>query len=149
MASTAKGCTLSRGKDETPPTYTPDQAARLINLLNETKVLRHVMKVPQDIRSNPDFESHYSVVVKCLAPTRGKRKAMSRRGTTSDLLESTPAPSSVPPPKPKRLFRHRRSTVGAHSRGESADDLKVCVYDNGDQYLISEYIISCSLTAES
>lgn len=142
VAATAKKCTQTgNGREEATPVYTPTQASAIIQLLNDTKILRHVMKVPQEIRSDPNFECHYSVVVKCLAPTRTKRKPMLRRGTTSDLLE-TPTPpsptaistppistaaaptistpsSSVPPPKPKRMFRHRRSTVGAHSRNEN------------------------------
>lgn len=138
VASTAKRCTVSGGKDEAPPIYTPTQANSIINLLNETKVLRHVMKVPQDIRSDPDFQCHYSVVVKCLAPKRGKRKAMLRRGTTSELLQAQSAspsppvsqavPSSIPPPKPKRLFRNRRSTFGARSHGGNDNKSKVCVH---------------------
>lgn len=144
VAATAKRCTQTGSEsDEATPIYMPTQASGIIKLLNDTKILRHVMKVPQEIRSDPNFECHYSVVVKCLAPTRTKRKPMLRRGTTSDLLEasgppsttavSTPPPistaaavpsfstpsSSVPPPKPKRMFRHRRSTVGAHSRNEN------------------------------
>ena len=141
VAATAKRCTQTgSGRDEAPPIYTPTQASEIINLLNDTKILRHVMKVPQEIRSDPGFECHYSVVVKCLAPTRVKRKPMLRRGTTSDLLEA-PAPpsptaictppistaaapsvstSSVPPPKPKRMFRRRRSTVGGHSHNEKS-----------------------------
>ena len=143
VAATAKRCTQTgSGREEVTPIYTPTQASAIIQLLNDTKILRHVMKVPQEIRSDPNFECHYSVVVKCLAPTRTKRKPILRRGTTSDLLE-TPTPpsptamstppistaadapaistpsSSVPPPKPKRMFRHRRSTVGAHSRNEN------------------------------
>lgn len=143
VAATAKRCAQTgSGRDETPPIYTPTQASGIICLLNDTKILRHVMKVPQEIRSDPGFEHHYSIIVKCLAPTRTKRKPMLRRGTTSDLLEaptpssptaiSTPplpistaaAPSvstpSVPPPKPKRMFRHRRSTVGGHSCNENS-----------------------------
>lgn len=143
VAATAKRCIQAgNGKDEATPIYTPTQAGGIMKLLNDTKILRHVMKVPQEIRSHPDFDCHYSVVVKCLAPTRTKRRPMLRRGTTSDLLEaptlpsptavsSTPpistaaAPSvsppspSVPPPKPKRISRHRRSTVGSHSRNEN------------------------------
>ena len=141
VAATAKRCTQTgSGRDEVTPIYTPTQARGIIKLLNDTKILRHVMKVPQEIRSDPNFECHYSVVVKCLAPTRIKRRPMLRRGTTSDLVEapsppsptatSTPppistaadpsisTPSCVPPPKPKRMFRQRRSTVGSQSRNE-------------------------------
>ena len=141
VAATAKRCTQTgSGRDEVTPIYTPTQASGIIKLLNDTKILRHVMKVPQEIRSDPNFECHYSVVVKCLAPTRIKRRPMLRRGTTSDLVEapsppsptatSTPppistaadpsisTPSCVPPPKPKRMFRQRRSTVGSQSRNE-------------------------------
>ena len=128
VASTAKKCTLTSGRYEAPPIYTPTQAAGIINLLNETKVLRHVMKVPEDIRSDPNFECYYSVVVKSLAPTRrGKHKVILRRGTTTELQE-TPSPidslpvsphsatSAVPPPKPMRLFRQRRSTGDGKSK---------------------------------
>ena len=142
VASTAKQCTLpASGKDEAPPIYTPTQASSIIKLLNDTKILRHVMKVPQGIRSDPNFDQHYAVVVKCLAPTRIKRKGiLTRRVTSADILDAPPLAttppynntpsvpdSSIPPPKPKRRFRNRCSTLGTQSNGISDIATKVPV----------------------
>ena len=140
VASTAKQCTLPAGsRDEVPPIYTPTQASGIIKLLNDTKILRHVMKVPQGIRSNPNFDQHYAVVVKCLAPTRNKRRGiLTRRAKSVDILDTPPlvttppytkspsvSNSSIPPPKPKRRFRNRCVTLGTQSNGISDIAAKV------------------------
>ena len=75
------------------------QGSRILRLLSEHNILRHVMKVPQQVRSDTTFDRDYCLLVKALVPTRKKM--------SNPLL--TPSPHStgslVPPAKPKRIRR--------------------------------------------
>ena len=73
----------------------------MLELLSGQSVLRHVMKVPQQVRRNPTFDTHYCILVKALVPTR-KKVATKPPSLTSSALSAS---SLVPPAKPKRIRR--------------------------------------------
>ena len=94
------------------------QAARILQLLSEHSILRHVMKAPQQVRKDPAFNSHYCLLVKALVPTR--KKLSSKPSLTPSALS---AGSLLPPAKPKRIRRAatevslKASRVSGRSQG--------------------------------
>ena len=117
-----------------PPT-SPSQAKRILTLFQERRVLRHVMKVPEELRRNKSFDSSYCALVKALVPTRS-RSGGSQPPTTP--TETTPPSAAIPPRKPQRKNRLRRSTVAS---GESSNALEVSSRRDRtctDIYLVSE-----------
>ena len=75
------------------------QGSRVLKLLSERSILRHVMKGPQQVRRDAIFDRHYCLLVKALVPTRKK--------PSQSLLTPTPhsTGSLAPPAKPKRIRR--------------------------------------------
>ena len=107
-----------------PPPITQPQASSIMQLLREHHVLRHVMKVPQDLRRDPNFNTHYCSLVKSLVPTRGGRQQPQQQPQTKGK-GLTPASSSLsslgtalapPPAKPKRMKRSVTETTRSGSR---------------------------------
>ena len=92
------------------------QASRVLELLSAHSVLRHVMKVPPNVRKDPSFDAHYCLLVKALVPTR-KKVAMK----PPSLPPSAHSASAlVPPPaKPKRI---RRATTDANLMGSRVSE---------------------------
>lgn len=82
---------------------------RILEILKEYNTLRHVMKVPQELRSEKSFDSDYCALVKALVPTRQKRSRTEQSlSTTKENTTAAPSPSK-PPRKPQRTHRFRRS----------------------------------------
>ena len=77
------------------------QAARVLELLSSHNVLRHVMKVPPQVRKDPAFDAHYCLLVKALVPTR--KKVATKPPFLSPAAHS--ASCLTPPAKPKRIRR--------------------------------------------
>ena len=88
----------------------------MLELLSGHSVLRHVMKVPQQVRKNPTFDMHYCVLVKALVPTR--RKVATKPPSLTPSSHSTT--SLAPPAKPKRI---RRAVTEASLMGSRVSDL--------------------------
>ncbi|CAI8030011.1 hypothetical protein GBAR_LOCUS17015 [Geodia barretti] len=117
LASTAKlSQTRDSGKggvaEEEEEVYTLEQASRVLELLSAHSVLRHVMKVPPNVRKDPSFDAHYCLLVKALVPTRKKVATK----PPSSLAPSAHSTSSLAPPpaKPKRI---RRAATDANLMG--------------------------------
>lgn len=114
--------------DVKSPPHLP-QAKQILSLFHEHRVLRHVMKVPEELRKDKQFDSNYCALVKALVPTRS-RPGIGRTPVTPTKTTPTPAatrpPAAVPPRKPQRKNKLRRSTVGS---GESSSTLEVSILD--------------------
>ena len=122
-----------------PPT-SPSQAKRILTLFQERRVLRHVMKVPEELRRNKSFDSSYCALVKALVPTRSRSGGSQPPTTPTETTptETTPPSAAIPPRKPQRKNRLRRSTVAS---GESSNALEVSSRRDRtctDIYLVSE-----------
>lgn len=64
------------------------------------------MKVPQELRRDREFDTHYCSLVKSLVPTRKRHKEVG--GPKSEVTTPTTTPTSAPsapPAKPKRIKR--------------------------------------------
>ena len=55
------------------------QALQILALFQDKGILRHVMKIPSELRSGAEFERCYSNLVKALVPTRGQLVARGSR----------------------------------------------------------------------
>ena len=86
------------------------QASRVLELLSAHSVLRHVMKVPPNVRKDSSFDAHYCLLVKALVPTR--KKVATKPPSLAPSAHSTSA--LAPPAKPKRI---RRATTDANLMG--------------------------------
>jgi hypothetical protein len=133
LASTAKlSQTRDSGKggvaEEEEEAYTVEQASRVLELLSEHSVLRHVMKVPPNVRKDPSFDAHYCLLVKALVPTR--KKVATKPPSLAPSAHSTSS-LAPPPAKPKRI---RRATTDANLMGsrKSRKSYKSRAEDNGN-----------------
>ena len=110
------------------------QAKRILTLFQERRVLRHVMKVPEELRRNKAFDSNYCALVRALVPTRSRSSGSQPPTTPTETTptkttpteatptKTTPPLAALPPRKPQRKNRLRRSTVAS---GESSNVLEV------------------------
>lgn len=100
------------------------QAKRILTLFQERRVLRHVMKVPEELRRNKAFDSNYCALVRALVPTRSRSSGSQPPTTPTETTptKTTPPSAALPPRKPQRKNRLRRSTVAS---GESSNVLEV------------------------
>lgn len=106
VASAAKASSLlGNNKGETPATYSVEQGKQVLVLLREHNILRHVMKVPHQLRSDLSFDTDYCTLVKSLIPKR--------TGGVARVSEATPPPPAKPPRKPQRNDKLRRSTYAS------------------------------------
>ena len=82
------------------------------------------MKVPEELRRNKSFDSNYCALVKALVPTRSHSGGSQPPTTPTETTptETTPSSAAIPPRKPQRKNRLRRSTVAS---GESSSALEV------------------------